>query len=188
MWDWRRGKSEPERKPVAAVDREWLDLELRTTKAVSLLFENRDGLLLLAAATFALQQDFKRAVGLDLRKTHDGRQTPELVGSAMQSLGGLMNLNQDVCDNPPKHPDSQFIALTSKMRALAAAIWLLTIRSRNTDSTHSKLSVVNIWMKLGMVDARELAQNASQIFTGTYLNDVACEQFDFEDWPLRVSV
>lgn len=183
---------------MSKVDRELLEWELSVKNLVARLFEDRGAFRLLAAAVFALQQDMRKALRVDLWKiddiiqgTIDDRIPPPPPGGlkfqdrcvkSMEILSGIRKINQDLCDNPPDRPDTGPLVFASTLRANAASIWLLTVMAKIQESTNLKLTMMNIWLRLGMVPADELIEPA-KMFSGTYFNDISSEQFVLDAWP-----
>jgi hypothetical protein len=149
---------------------------------------------LFAAACFALHQDMKKAMKIDLWRCDDvlqaaieerrpppapgGLEFPDRLLKSILMLKEIGDSNLDISEQP----NAKDVVLKATFRANAAAIWLLTAMAKTQTAKIQQSNMIYIWLLLGMVSAEDLIEPA-KFFTGNYFDGVSCEQLALEDWP-----
>jgi hypothetical protein len=191
--------------------RDEIDFTNSVTNAINDLFNNRNSFTVLAGGVFALQQDLKLALGVDLwndtnlvRSLFDenGVSLPrpgpphsaEQLSQVVKALDGIIRVNEDFCKeyrinhqhNIPSNLTPlrlEVEALSSGIRARAASAWLLTVMPPTSEgATMVRYAATNVWLKLCLVPMSELREWAEQL-AGTHFNGARCEDFAIADWP-----
>jgi hypothetical protein len=193
-------KKNDDEHALSDVARTWIDIQLRTTHTVKTMFEDRAIFCLFAGAVFALHQDVLQAYGIDMRRTDDrfaalvaDKTNRHPLGSfgnrvslVIDALENIIRLNRKLLDEgkPANIDEKEYDthALLALMRETAAFVWTLSIVSKLPDRRGMQLSVVNVWLLLGMVASTEVLP-AARGFTGTYFANICSETMDGRMWP-----
>jgi hypothetical protein len=191
----------------------WIDLLESTGARVNLIFSDRALLAMLSGAVFALQQDTHRALGIDMRNPPDtvlgaaiDKMQPHTLGPfhkrvflTMEALNVIDSKNLDYMEKPRpaslSEKEHQAYVVCASMRLTAARVWLLTwftqvIKTLDEKPSYAsilELGVVNMWMRLGVVPAADLLEDA-KMFTGGYFPGVTSEPMSLAHWPYRPEV
>jgi hypothetical protein len=174
--------------------RKLLEWEIATCNVVKSSSENPQTFRLLAAACFALHQDMKKAMKIDLWRCDDvlqaaieergpppapgGLEFPDRLLKSILMLKEIGDSNLDISEQP----NAKDVVLKATFRANAAAIWLLTATAKTQTANIQQSNVIYIWLLLGMVSAEDLIEPA-KLFTGSYFDGISCGQLALEDWP-----
>jgi hypothetical protein len=174
--------------------RKLLEWEIATCNVVKSSSENPQTFRLLAAACFALHQDMKKAMKIDLWRCDDvlqaaieerrpppapgGLEFPDRLLKSILMLKEIGDSNLDISEQP----NAKDVVLKATFRANAAAIWLLTAMAKTQTAKIQQSNMIYIWLLLGMVSAEDLIEPA-KLFTGSYFDGISCGQLALEDWP-----
>jgi hypothetical protein len=201
----------PPREQVFVFDcRQEIDLAISVTNFIKSLLEDQRGMTMFAGAVFALQQDLKLAMGVNLwdatnlyrdaieehgirlpgtNVRRSARDAAKLAIDIHAMMAMNANFVQDYRDKfrhaPPDHLTAEqleALAVAAGIRNKAAALWLLTIMPCEEDNSMVRLGATNAWMMLCMVRVEELLPPA-RAMVGGHFNDIACRDFSTGDWP-----
>ena len=166
-------------------NRKLLGFVWETCDVVTQLSYKRELFGILAGAVFALHQDLKIAMGVDLLAPD--RSDPAIVSRLLEvsmALSKISDTHRDYLETLPA--DAKALTwISTAMRRDAANVWLVTVYAEmeGLDMVDAmRVGRASIWMALGMVEA-DLAAVAAEIFVGSFFTDVKCETVCLSDWP-----
>ena len=166
-------------------NRKLLGFVWETCDVVTQLSYKRELFGILAGAVFALHQDLKIAMGVDLLAPD--RSDPA-IGSRLLDvsmvLSKISDTHREYHENPPADAKA-FTVVCAASRRTAANVWLVTVYAEmeGLDTVDAmRVGRASIWTALGMVEA-DVAAGAAEMFVGSFFTDVKCETVCLSDWP-----
>ena len=176
---------------ISDATRGWITLADQTASLVTGQAENRILFELLAGAVFALHQDLKIALGVNLLAPNES--DPSVGKRLLKAIDALMEIqavkNEDA-DNLPADAETLIAGASAeevfaRQCANAAAVWLVTVFAKVDTVPSMPIAKARIWMALGMVEA-DVAASAAEMFVGSFFTGVKCETVCLSDWPSSV--